>query len=93
MAEPLDEGALVAKLRALPAERQEQVRAFVEFLVEQEAHRGDDPGTPAVPESLSSQVRASLDAAMRGGLSGSEAAPDDERQQKALEEIARRFPP
>jgi hypothetical protein len=93
MAEPLDERALVAKLRALSPERQEQVRAFVDFLVEQEAHRGDDPATPAVSESLSSQVRASVDAALRGGLAGPEVTPEDERQQKALEEIARRFSP
>ena len=65
----------------------------MDFLVEQEAHRGDDPATPAVSESRSSQVRASVDAALRGGLAGPEATPEDESQQKALEEIARRFSP
>jgi hypothetical protein len=30
---------------------------------------------------------------LRGGLAGPEVTPEDERQQKALEEIARRFSP
>lgn len=92
MAEPLDEAALVAKLRALPAERREQVRAFVDFLVGQEAERGQAAPKSAASKAVSRQVRASLDAAMRGHSPGSEPASDDERERKALDELARRFP-